>query len=435
MIGLPLILAAALPFAAPPSAVAQGSAGGVETGSGVEGVLGALRDRSTMRRDAARAAWEQHGSAYLEEPGAEERIAPLLEHAPEIQEAVLRELRNWLAAEEPDPARGDALLQLLGRTMSAAGADRLAALLPELPSGQRQSGLLFSVSRGGIRGVQIAERWLRGGSVTERQTAIDALLRHGEASRAAAWLAQVPVEDVDPAVLGAALGALAQRAELPQEFQVPEALLRDGPPAFRLGVLQLLAARPVAQAESYAGAIAVLRSEDAEVRRAALTVLEAGAEPFRWRAAPKDLADFLDTYPTDPLAEDVAWALHRMGHRDGARYLVAGPEAALRANPKDYRARMRLGRTYVELGKFRDAYKEYRTAIQDIEGTQSYRNVDALNWLFAARAAAGARRYSDGAEWLEQARMSPKELEPYRDLPEFQGALNKPAFRRLFGLE
>ena len=55
------------------------------------------------------------------------------------------------------------------------------------------------------------------------------------------------------------------------------------------------------------------------------------------------------------------------------------------------------------------------------------------DWLFAARAAAGSRKEREAAEWLARTRMSPSELRPYRNLPEFADLLDQDPFDRLFG--
>ena len=55
------------------------------------------------------------------------------------------------------------------------------------------------------------------------------------------------------------------------------------------------------------------------------------------------------------------------------------------------------------------------------------------DWLYAARAAAGARKEREAGEWLARTRMSPSELAPYRNLPEFSDLLDQEPFNRLFG--
>jgi len=135
------------------------------------------------------------------------------------------------------------------------------------------------------------------------------------------------------------------------------------------------------------------------------------------------------------LAEATAWSLHRLGSKKGTGFLTADMKAAVRANPSDYRSRFRLGTRYVELDLFKEAYREFKSGISDLQGPPQYTRVDRSTWVDASRAACGSRHFSEGLEWLKNARMSPRELEKYRALPEFESALAKPSFKKVFGVQ
>ncbi|RMH03629.1 MAG: hypothetical protein D6702_05475, partial [Planctomycetota bacterium] len=292
-----------------------------------------------------------------------------------------------------------------------------------------------ALARGGRLAEPALDRFLRRGTAAERGRALRALLAHGRADRAAERLAAVQPPEVSPADLGAGLAALAARPDLPENFVLPEDLLSRTEPEVVAGVLALLRVRPDRRAEERVAEAAAATDLAAEARRLALAVAEDGWRRFRWRRAQRTLERHLEDHPEDPLAEEVAWTLHRMDSRAGARFLTEPLEEAVRANGDDYRARFRLGSRLVELGDFDAAYREFRTGLKLVEAFGRGSRVDRSTWLDAARAACGSRHYGEGLDWLRGARMSPRQLEPYRDLPEFAGALKKSSFRKLFGLE
>ena len=130
----------------------------------------------------------------------------------------------------------------------------------------------------------------------------------------------------------------------------------------------------------------------------------------------------------------MAWALHRIGNREGSKYLLAELKEEAEANPRDWRIQLGYARRLVDLESFSDAYKIYRFQFERLEKTPEIFRVNNSDWLCAARAAAGARRPADSGKWLGRARMSPSELRSYRDLPEFEPYLAKQPFKRLFGI-
>ncbi len=405
-----------------------------QDGGGAEALAQQLEQRSAARRAQAREAWEQHGWAWLKSRHEQAREL-LLEQAPEIQEPLMEALWAEAAAEEPSRARLQGLLSLLGESMNAAGADRLAARRRELPADLELNVLEASLRRGGAQASLAAEAALEGGQADRRSRALAMLLRYGRVARSGAWLERPDLAALEPKLVGPALAALAERDGLPDDFRLPEAAFDLRHPDWMRGVMELLQVRPDRRAEAFLTEVAVMAAADPEDRRLALAAAEVAAAEFPWRRILRELDSFLDDYPTDPVAEDIAWTLHRLGSRAGTSYLTAELKAAVKANPGDYRSRFRMGTRYVELSMFKEAYKEFRTAIQDLEGTPQYTRIDRQTWVTASRAACGSRHFPEGLDWLKNARMSPRQLEEYRELPEFEAALAKPAFKKVFGVQ
>ncbi|TAH35591.1 MAG: hypothetical protein EYC70_13115 [Planctomycetota bacterium] len=398
---------------------------------GVEGFLDSLRAHAAPRRAAAREAWKSFGPLYLEKPG-EDTIAPLLAAAPEIQEPALEELAAASAAAASE--RVAALVALLGASMNAAGAESLAALVPALPVGEQAPAIEAVVARGGAATVAGAERWLLEGAPAQRAAALSALLAHAPIERAPGWLAHPATAQLDGTAVGAALERLAARP-LPETLRLPAALYQRREGALVAPLLGVLQRAPDPDTEAFLIRVLEQPGRDRDTRLSALAALERGSQAFHWRDGEKRLEQLLEQKPPDPLSEPFAWTLHRLGNKTGTRFLLAVPQAAVKSNPRSWRNRFALGRTLVELGDWTEAYTHFAEGVDLVEDTPNFSNVRREDWLYAARAAAGARRLRDAAAWLEASEMSPVELEAYRALPEFAPLLDRQPFKRLFGLE
>ncbi|MBC8330005.1 MAG: hypothetical protein ISR76_03760 [Planctomycetes bacterium] len=401
---------------------------------GAEAMASQLAERSAERRAVAVRTWQEHGEAWL--AAADEQARGfLLERSPEIQEPLMAALWAEAATEVPAPERIQALLGLLGESMNGAGADRLVRGRPRLPASMRLAAVEAALKRGSGAAELAAEGYLRTGRPEERSRALRILLSFGGASHAAAWLEPAPWAELDLAQVGSGLQALALRQALPEDFRLPEAAFALRHPQMIRGVLAVLEKRPDRLSEEFLGEIALMAAAEEQDRRRALAAIEVAAPEFRWRRVIRDLESFLDGVGNDPMAEDIAWTLHRLESKKGSSFLTAEMRAGVKANPSDYRSRFRLGARYVDMAMFKDGFKEFKAGIQDLQGTPQYTRIDRLTWVSAARAACGSRRYTEGLEWLKNARMSPRELEEYRALPEFEDALAKPAFKKVFGIQ
>ena len=418
----------------PGAAAAQEPAAGARAG-GIESLLERLEAATRARREAARTAWREFGPAFRAAPEDEEPRRTLLALAPEIQEPVLEELAR--AAEDPDSGgRLLPLLELAAEVCNAAGADRLAALAPRLPLALRPPALEAAAARGGPRTRARLEELLTAPDPLERLAAVRALLAHGPPERAAFWLARLDPAGLDAGELSAGLATLAARG-LPEDFRLPPAWLETPPAALLPGILALLEVRPEEAALPLLTDLALDREAELEARGRTLAILEEHARRFRARESLRRLAEHLEEHPTDRLNPSIAWTLHDLGDKKGARWLLAGPKAEVEASPRDWRAWRRLARVQLGLGDYNDSWRSWKTVEGLVRASSSrFGGLDLEDWVDAARAACGARKTRDAATWLEQAaRLAPRGLAEYRDAPEFEPYLKKQPFKSLLRVE
>ena len=388
-----------------------------------------LRQRTEARRAAAALAWKEKGEAYLAGPN-EQRRDELAALAPEIQEPVLQALRKQLAAESVDAARVDALVSLLAATANSAGADRLAAQLDRLPPAARLRAIDLLGAQGGLRSVRALESSLGSRDEELRNASLLALLRIGGGEQCKAWLQRVPPKQLESDARIEVLDLLTARA-LPDGFGLPASWYELREPQEYEALFAYLSAHPDEEVEDFVTEFVFDRNRPMKLRLAGLAVAEHGARELRWRDAKRKMGVLLRAKDGDPMAEETAWALHRLDDKAGARFLLDAPEEAVKRNKNDWRAHLDLGEMQVRLSEFRDAYRSYEDAIQLADISRG--RLQPSDWLWAARAAAGARKEKEAGEWLARTRMSPRELAPYRDPPEFAELLDKEPFDRLFG--
>lgn len=388
-----------------------------------------LRERTRARREAATTAWKERGAAYLSAPDEAQRAA-LADFAPEIQGPVLSALRSRLEGEEVPEDEVRALAQLLAEVINASGADRLADLLESLPPAVRLECMPALARKGGLRSQRALQQHLDARDRAIRNAALLALLRHGQGGRCAGWLAEVPPREMNTETRQRVLNALAER-ELPAAFRLPAPWFALDDSKEVAALVGFLAAHPDEEVEDLVTELVLDRNRPVAIRETGLQVIEHGAEAFRWRTAKRKLGAILRSEDGDPLAEPTAWTLHRLGEKAGARWLLEAPEEEVKDNENNYRAHLRLGEMQVRVGEFRDAFRSYEEAMRLAD---LYRGrLSAQDYLYASRAAAGARKSDEAGEWLAKTRMSPAELAPYRDLPEFADLLDDEPFTRLFG--
>jgi hypothetical protein len=396
---------------------------------GVEDLLARLEGKFSAERTAAESVWLESGPAYLKAPTTE-TLRPILAESPFIQEPLLR---TFFGLPQEEPQRLLVLRALL-RSMDTSGADSLSASIQELTPGELALAMPALVQKNGVLAEWAVSSFLDHDEPEFRFLALKNLLLYGNAALCSNWIQRLHISDAPAEQLGELLSSISERDSLPEQLQLPESLLSARHDSLVEGVLAILLAFPDKRSEAFAQEIALDLTRPAPVRSLAIQVIEKGAPLFRWRRSQREFVHFLKSNEEDALANSIAWAAHRLGEKTGTKFLSKDLKESTRKNPKDWRLRLSYGERLVELSEFSDAYKEYRKVVQDLEGTPAYRSIKRESWLFAARAACGARRMADGADWLSNARMSPRELEAYRDLPEFKYALSKSNFKRLFGI-
>lgn len=402
-------------------------------GPGLESLTEDLAARTAARRQAAEQAWLEHGKAYLAQP-ARATMEPLLAFAPEVQEPILAAIRSEIKAESPQADRLHNLLLLLSRCQNAGGAARLWDLLPQLPPALQADALRSVVAQGGQRTRSAARKFLQSDRIDMRQAALEALLLHAPAAQTPALMPYLRFEGMDLESFGAVLGEMAER-ELPPEFQLPSDSFGIPHGVFQTGLVTYLGQHPQENSEDYLLDRILNRAGNnlsVTARTESLKAYEAGAVHFRWRGGVRTLVRELKDLPRNTFSLELAWSLHRLGENAGANYLLAGPEADAKRNPDDWRMQFTLGQLQVEVGEHQAAYRTYKKTMDSLEGTPVARRIDPQDYLYAARAAAGAKKSKESGQWLIASRLTTKQLAPYRDLPEFQPYLKKAPFSRLF---
>lgn len=397
--------------------------------AGLDRLTETLRKRTEARRSAAELAWNDGKAAYLAGPNEERREA-LAAFAPEIQGPVLSSLRAELAAERVDAAQVDALVSLLGVTANTAGADRLAQHLNQLPPAARLRAIGFLGRKGGLRSVRALEASLNARDAELRDASLLALLKVGKPEDCKAWLTQVDVARIGTDKRIEVLRELQERP-LPAEFSLPTTWYELREPRETEALFAYLQEHPDEAVEDFVVEFILDRNRPLKLRLQGLAVAEQGARDLKWRDAKRKLGALVRAKDGDPMAEEAAWTLHRLDDKAGARYLLDAPEEQVKRNKSDWRAYLALGEMQVRLSEFRDGFRTYEDAIRLADVSRG--RLQASDWLYASRAAAGARKEREAGEWLARTRMSPSELAPYRELPEYADLLDKEPFDRLFG--
>ena len=397
----------------------------------LEKLADAIAERTAARRAEASACWEEHGEKWLNE-GRDDRLSSLVRLAPEIQEPALEALRTVIAG-EPDSTAVGRILQVLNGSMNSAGADLLVELLHELPDDAKAPALRVAAGCGGPKAIAMANAWAKDENSALAAEGFRTLLLHGPTEKAQERLEKASSTALEPEDFASILKALAKRP-LPEDFELPLRVLHVSAFPVAGGILAILEARPDSRSEDFLMEVFLNPASPMDMRKRSLAAFEKNAEDFRWRTGERQLAEALKKSIKDELADEVAWALHRLGNREGRKFLLAEPQEEAEANPRDWRVQILYARRLVDLDAFGDAYKIYRSEFQRLEKTPEIFRVDHSEWLWAARAAAGARRPKDSGQWLGRARMSPSELQPFKGLPEFALYLNKQPFKRLFGI-
>ncbi len=415
-----MLLLALLALPTPPSVQ--------EPPSGLDAWRLELERRTAPARERARAAWE----AEWPKAAAGDRAAldALAAAGAPVQEFALAALDR--AAGEGGALDGARrALAILARVANPVGASALMDRVADLPPSLQGAALTIAVERGGRDVWERARRLAEADPGALGQTATVALLTHGPAAWAPGLMARLDAEAADGPALAAALRNLAGR-ETSEGLRLPEAVFRDRRPEVLAAAFDFLAAHPEKDRGEWLVEHVVDPRRPADLRVAALRAFEAGVPRFRWRDGRRSLLEAIEEGPRDAVAEEIAWALHRLGERNAERWLLAPYHEAVEARPNSVTPKLRLARRLMEVGEDGESYRLYKKVFSALEGQGMLRVVQPQDWLWAARAAVAGRHFKEAEAWLEASELTPEQLAEAAAWPEFAEVADRSAFRRFF---
>jgi len=397
---------------------------------GLDALYARLLEQTAQRREAAEVLWQSTGVPWL--AGDRDAIPRELgEAGQELQAPATSQLEVFL--EKPEVHRRSIyrLLSLLEKIVNPSGANRIAYLLAQIPADLRSSAFALCCQKGDGPSFAEVEKFLQSKDIQEKLAALSALLAHGPIERIGPWLSTCDLNLGPDGFTETILQIIGQR-DLPQGFFLPEFLFLSKDVRESAAILTILKKAPDPSREDWVVAILTDLSEIYDIRLASLIVAERGVAKMKWRSAERKMSALVRSRKPDALAEKVAWALFRLGQKDGKKWLLKEPKADAKDNPKDWRSLIRLGRMQVNVNEHKDGYRTFKEAI-GLANLNRGRLQD-FDWVWASRSAAGCRKYDEAGAWLSKARLSPQELKPFANLPEFEDCRLKAPFRRLFGL-
>ena len=402
----------------------------------LEGLRKVLVNKSASRIEAANTAWAKDGAQFIED-GNRNLMAMFESFQPEIQTPLFASLDTMLG----DPAKsGQAarVLQLLNNVLDHSSSARLLLLLDRLPASERPRSI-YTIVKYGSRATQLeAERYLNTKNSRLLQSVVEASLLYADGSKVFAMSEKIDYEKFDVDELGAIFGILAEREFSGKLFIAPEAFEVPSK-EFRIGLLTLLAAYPQPDTAAYFINESIedgLEPKSIAVNQLAILAFEAGAKVFKWSRHQNKYQRFLKAKPTHRLASDIAYSLHRLGDRKGTKHLLDKPEQEYRDNNGEWSYAVNLGSMQVKLGLHSEAYRVFHSAYtQGVKNEQVRRRMLREDFVWAARAAAGAKRPSVAFDWLNSSGLSIKELKEVGKYSEFEPYLDRDSFIALFSLD
>jgi len=349
-----------------------------------------------------------------------------------------------LLVEKLDPgAQASDAQKLVAQTVRRALFElRSSAVTPRLvelaqsasPDGRRNAVLALGSSPEPERAAPLLVGIVKGGPQELRDAALTSLanLKGPEADKA---LGEA-LSDPAPEVVNAALRALtrAKRADLaPRVLRLVESV-RDAIPH-----VEALAAYygAVPQAVDKAHALAILRltqdfTPPPEQRARLLDLVPSFPDDSIENEGKKILRE-LGLSPTKEVRESALIALTLLGDKNARRDLFAAIETQIDRNrgyAQNYEERARL---YYRIEQWRDAAKDYTTALK--LSADDFRARPEGSYLGLARCHLQMGKLKDAADTLERAPISLKELQALANDPLFQKLVENPKYRPLFRLD
>jgi|GEM_PF-5674410 hypothetical protein len=402
----------------------------------LENLRKVLVQKSAARIDAANAAWAIHGANFIE-TGDRNVMTQLESYKPEIQTALFVTLESMLSIPE-NAGKTSRVLQLLHSVLDHSSAAKLLMLLDKLPPSERHQSI-YSIIKYGAPATQLdAKRFLNTDSPRLLQSIIEAFLLYGDERHIFDMSKLIDYQTFDVNELGAIFGILAERNFNSQLFIAAEAFTVTSK-EFRIGLLTLLAKYPQPEAAPYFISESIgdgLEPKAIEINRLAILAFEAGAKIYKWSRYQNKYQRFLKSDPLHRLAIDVGYSLHRLDDDKGTKFLLDKPEQEYRDNDGQWPYAVKLGTMQVELGLHSDAYHVFHRAYtKGVKNEQVRRRMKRDDFVWAARAAAGAKRPSVAFDWLNASGLSITELKEVGKYSEFAPYLERDRFIALFSLD
>jgi hypothetical protein len=404
--------------------------------NGLEDLRKILVNKSASRIEAADTAWAKDGAKFIER-GDRNLLAMFESLQPEIQTPLFASLDTMLG----DPAKlgqTSRVLQLLKNVLDHSSSARLLLLLDKLPESEK-SKTIYTIIKHGSSATQLeAERYINTTDTRLLQSIVESSLLYADSSNIFAMSKNIDYTKFDVNELGAIFGILAEREFNGQLFIAPEAF-EVSSKEFRFGLLTLLIAYPQPDTADYFISESIgngLEPESVELSKLAILSFEAGAKVFKWSRHQQKYQRFLKSDPGHRLAEDIAYSLHRLGDRKGTKHLLDKPEQEYRENNGEWSYAVKLGAMQVKLGLHSEAYRIFNSAYtQGVKNEQVRRRMKREDFVWAARAAAGAKRPSVAFDWLNSSGLSIAELKDVGMYSEFRPYLDRDNFIALFSLD
>ena len=390
----------------------------------------------SSRIEAANTAWAKDGAQFLER-GDRNLMARFESLQPEIQTPLFASL-NTMLGDSASSGKISRVLQLLNNVLDHSSSARLLLLLDKLPASEK-SQVIYAIIKHGSSTTQLqTERYLNTTDVRLLQSIVEASLLYADGSSILSMSEKIDYKKFDVNELGAIFGILSEREFDGQLFIAPEAFEVTSK-EFRIGLLTLLAAYPQPDTAAYFINESIedgLEPKSIEVSRLAILAFEAGAKVFRWSRHQNKYQRLLKAAPEHRLAEDIAYSLHRLGDSKGTKHLLSKPEREYRDNNGEWPYAVNFGSMQVKLGLHSEAYHVFdRAYAKGVKNEQVRRRMKRDDFVWAARAAAGAKRPSVAFDWLNTSGLSINELKEVGKYSEFEPYLDRKNFIALFSLD
>jgi hypothetical protein len=395
-----------------------------------------LVEKSAARIEAANTAWAKDGAQFLE--SGDRNLMTMFESLqPEIQTPLFASLAIMLG-DTASLSQVSRVLQLLNSVLDHSSSARLLSLLDKLPASERAKTIYMIIKYGSSATQLEAERYLSTTDARLQQSIVEASLLYADGNNILAMSKKIDYKKFDVSELGAILGILSEREFNGQMFIAPEAF-NVSSKDFRIGLLTLLTAYPQPDTAAYFLRESIengLEPKSIEVSKLAVRAFEAGAKVFKWSRHQNKYQRFLKAEPEHRLAEEIAYSLHRLGDRKGTKHLLDKPEQEYRDNNGEWPYAVSLGTMQVRLGLYSEAYRVFDKAYtKGVKNERVRRSMKRDDFVWAARAAAGAKRPSVAFDWLNSSGLSIYELKDIGKYSEFEPYLDRGNFIALFSLD